>query len=114
LARVLRPGGRLVAITNGRDHLAELWHAVEHEGFETGFSGENGGAQLEPLCSRGAARRSDLGRVPRSGRSGRVSGDARSGTRRSRKPPTRFQRTVRRSRGTSGFRRRQVAPWSRQ
>ena len=46
LARVLRPGGRLVAITNGRDHLAELWHAVEHEGFETGFSGENGALSL--------------------------------------------------------------------
>jgi ubiquinone/menaquinone biosynthesis C-methylase UbiE len=27
LARVLRPGGRLVAITNGRDHLKELWSA---------------------------------------------------------------------------------------
>jgi SAM-dependent methyltransferase len=25
LQRVLRPGGRLVAITNGRDHLAEVW-----------------------------------------------------------------------------------------
>ena len=52
LARVLRPGGRLVAITNGRDHLAELWHAVEHEGFETGFSGENGAAQLERHFAR--------------------------------------------------------------
>jgi SAM-dependent methyltransferase len=52
LARVLRPGGRLVAITNGRDHLAELWHAVECEGFETGFSGENGGAQLERHFAR--------------------------------------------------------------
>jgi SAM-dependent methyltransferase len=28
LARVLRPGGRLVAATNGLDHLAELWALV--------------------------------------------------------------------------------------
>jgi SAM-dependent methyltransferase len=28
LARVLRPGGRLVATTNGRDHLLELWELV--------------------------------------------------------------------------------------
>jgi SAM-dependent methyltransferase len=47
LARVLRPGGRLVAITNSRTQLAELWKAVEYEPTESGFSSENGRAQLE-------------------------------------------------------------------
>jgi SAM-dependent methyltransferase len=47
LARVLRPGGRLVAITNGRDHLAELWQMVGAEGFQSSFSRESGGALLE-------------------------------------------------------------------
>jgi SAM-dependent methyltransferase len=47
LARVVRPGGRLVAITNGRDHLAELWQMVGAEGFESSFSRENGGELLE-------------------------------------------------------------------
>jgi SAM-dependent methyltransferase len=47
LARVLRPGGRLVAITTGRDHLADLWHLVGAEKYESSFSRENGGAQLE-------------------------------------------------------------------
>lgn len=31
LARVLRPGGRLVAITNGKDHLLELWRLAGAE-----------------------------------------------------------------------------------
>jgi SAM-dependent methyltransferase len=50
LARVLRPGGRLVAVTNGRDHLLEVWRLV---GAETGrlarrvtFSAENGAVAL--------------------------------------------------------------------
>jgi ubiquinone/menaquinone biosynthesis C-methylase UbiE len=47
LARVLRPGGRLVAITNGRDHLAELWASVGAGKAETTFSRENGRPQLE-------------------------------------------------------------------
>jgi len=42
LARVLRPGGRLVAITNGRAHLEELWRAVGTEHEEPAFSVENG------------------------------------------------------------------------
>jgi SAM-dependent methyltransferase len=46
LARVLRPGGRLIAVTNGREHLAELWRLVEADPGETGFSAENGGDQL--------------------------------------------------------------------
>jgi ubiquinone/menaquinone biosynthesis C-methylase UbiE len=47
LARVLRPSGRLVAITNGRDHLAELWEAVGTQNPGTSFSRENGAEQLE-------------------------------------------------------------------
>jgi SAM-dependent methyltransferase len=42
LARVLRPGGRLVAITNGRAHLRELWRAVDADRDEPSFSAENG------------------------------------------------------------------------
>lgn len=47
VARVLRPGGRLVAITTGRDHLAELWRLVGAEKYESSFSRENGREQLE-------------------------------------------------------------------
>ena len=46
VGRVLRPGGRLVAITNGRKHLAELWSAVETEPSEPAFSVENGSSLL--------------------------------------------------------------------
>jgi SAM-dependent methyltransferase len=42
LARVLRPGGRLVAVTNRLDHLKELRELVGlPERFFTSFSGEN-------------------------------------------------------------------------
>ena len=41
LARVLQPGGRLVAVTNGRDHLRELREVIGVD-FETSFSRENG------------------------------------------------------------------------
>jgi len=47
IVRVLRPSGRLVAITNGRDHLSELWRAVETEHGEPAFSVENGAAILQ-------------------------------------------------------------------
>ena len=47
LARVLRPDGRLVAITTGADHLAELWRLVGAEKYESSFSRENGREQLE-------------------------------------------------------------------
>ncbi len=40
--RVLRPGGRLVAITNGDDHLAGLWSAVGGSRLPSSFSRENG------------------------------------------------------------------------
>jgi SAM-dependent methyltransferase len=52
IARVLRPGGRLVAITNGKDHLLEMWqHAGAAESRlarDYGFGAENGEAALRP------------------------------------------------------------------
>lgn len=48
IVRILRPGGRLVAVTNGRDHLAELWNWVDEQHEEPPFSGENGEEQLRP------------------------------------------------------------------
>ncbi len=44
LARVLRPGGRLVAVTNGADHLRELYAlaGLEPLSASTTFSAENG------------------------------------------------------------------------
>jgi SAM-dependent methyltransferase len=46
IARVLRPGGRLVAITNGMDHLLELWALVGAEASrmtrDFAFGAENG------------------------------------------------------------------------
>jgi SAM-dependent methyltransferase len=47
LHRILRPGGRLLAVTNGRGHIAELWEAVGAEKFETSFNTENGHQQLD-------------------------------------------------------------------
>jgi SAM-dependent methyltransferase len=47
LARVLRPGGRLVAVTNYPDHLEELRSLRNHPtDLETAFSGDNGGDLL--------------------------------------------------------------------
>lgn len=47
LQRVLRPGGRLVAITDGYDHLAELWDMFGQEGrVALSFSRENGESLL--------------------------------------------------------------------
>jgi SAM-dependent methyltransferase len=40
--RVLRPDGRLVAVTNGERHLGELFAAAGGEPSESTFSGENG------------------------------------------------------------------------
>jgi SAM-dependent methyltransferase len=42
LARVLRPGGRLVAATNGPDHLAELYELLDAAPFESRFGSANG------------------------------------------------------------------------
>jgi SAM-dependent methyltransferase len=46
LARVLRPGGRLVAVTNGEGSLRELYAAVGGGKLTSTFSSENGGEQL--------------------------------------------------------------------
>jgi SAM-dependent methyltransferase len=48
LARVLEPGGHLVAVTNAADHLAELRQVAGHEAFWTGmtFRRENGAELL--------------------------------------------------------------------
>ena len=46
LSRVLRPGGALVAITNGVEHLADLWVALGVEYQSVGFRSENGEEQL--------------------------------------------------------------------
>jgi len=44
LARVLRPGGRLVAVTNSDEHMIELWSLVGDEPLT--FSAENGETPL--------------------------------------------------------------------
>lgn len=48
LARVLRPGGHLVAVTNYLDHLSELRALGDRSegGFESAFSGDNGRSLL--------------------------------------------------------------------
>ncbi len=50
IARVLGPGGRLVAITNGRDHLLELWELVGADELrisrDSAFGAENGAEVL--------------------------------------------------------------------
>ena len=46
LARVLRPGGRLIAITNGRRALSELYDLVGDERLASSFGSENGEEQL--------------------------------------------------------------------
>ncbi len=58
LARVLRPGGRLVATTNSRYHLLELRELVGSGPSTLGFNRENGEELLGP--SFGAVRRIDL------------------------------------------------------
>ena len=54
LARVLRPGGRLVAATNGGQHLEELWALVGEPSVPAGvsFRRETGAAALEPHFAR--------------------------------------------------------------
>jgi SAM-dependent methyltransferase len=52
IARVLRPGGRIGAVTNASDHLAELWGLVGIERLAHSFGSENG----EELLRRHFAR----------------------------------------------------------
>lgn len=46
LARVLEPGGRLVAVTIGAEHLGEMWRLVGYVQSERPFSRENGAEHL--------------------------------------------------------------------
>ena len=59
LARVLRPGGRLVAVTNSARPLRELWELVgARERRDVPFGGENGEERsCAPLRARRAPRR---------------------------------------------------------
>ncbi len=76
IARVLRQGGRLVAATNGTDHLVELWELVGGTELRTGreltFSAENGAEALrrhfgrvELRDARGTVRIADRDAVVR-------------------------------------------------
>jgi SAM-dependent methyltransferase len=46
LARVTRPGGRLVAVTNGEHHLRELREIAGHAAWPRTFTRENGGEAI--------------------------------------------------------------------
>jgi SAM-dependent methyltransferase len=61
LARVLRPGGRLVAVTNGAGHLAEMREVVGQQAWWTDspFSRENGAELLARSFARVEARHAD-------------------------------------------------------
>jgi SAM-dependent methyltransferase len=61
LARVTRPGGRLVAVTNGAGHLAQLRELAGESGWWTGlpFSRENGAELLRRSFSKVEAHRAD-------------------------------------------------------
>ncbi len=63
LSRVLRPGGRLVAITNGLDHLREVWELVgadaERLARHLSFTAENGEERLARRFARVERRDAD-------------------------------------------------------
>jgi SAM-dependent methyltransferase len=46
LARILEPDGKLVAVTIGEAHMAEVWRLVGYQKAERPFSRENGAEQL--------------------------------------------------------------------
>ena len=46
LARVLEPGGKIVAVTIGEAHMAEVWRLVGYQKADRPFSRENGAEQL--------------------------------------------------------------------
>ncbi len=46
VARVLRPGGRFVAVTNSELHLSEMWGLLGMERYPLSFSAENGRSLL--------------------------------------------------------------------
>jgi len=52
IARALRPGGSLVAVTNGVEHLHELFRLLDVEPGEPPFSRENGERALRQYFSR--------------------------------------------------------------
>lgn len=59
LARVLRPGGRLVAVTNGRDHLLELRRLAGRRAWERRFRREEAVEALERHFPRAERRDTD-------------------------------------------------------
>lgn len=59
LARVLRPGGRLVAVTNGRDHLLELRELAGSRAWERRFRREEAAEALERHFARVERRDTD-------------------------------------------------------
>jgi SAM-dependent methyltransferase len=59
IARVLRPGGRLVAATNQEDHLAEMYELVGAERVALPFGGENGRELLSASFARIERRDAD-------------------------------------------------------
>lgn len=58
LARVLRPGGRLVAVTNGVDHLQELWELARRDTSVRSFTfrSDNGEETLRRHFAKVTAR----------------------------------------------------------
>lgn len=56
--RVLRPGGRFIAVTNSEAHLAELWAAAGATPMESPFTSESGEAVLKQHFTR--VQRTDL------------------------------------------------------
>ncbi|MFZ2501944.1 MAG: class I SAM-dependent methyltransferase [Nocardioides sp.] len=56
--RVLRPGGRFIAVTNSEEHLAELWHDAGATPVVSPFTSENGEDLLKQHFTR--VQRTDL------------------------------------------------------